>query len=88
LSSVAPVNAPFLCPKSSLSSRFSGSAAQFCATNSLSRAARPVVHGAGDELLAGARLALDEHRDARVDHLVELRDQLTASRRESMIWTV
>jgi hypothetical protein len=36
-SSCAPVNAPFLCPNSSLSSRFSGTAAQLAATKSLSR---------------------------------------------------
>jgi hypothetical protein len=39
-------------------------------------AARLVVHGAGDELLARAGLALDEHRDARVDHLAELLEEL------------
>ena len=38
-------------------------------------AARAVVHGGGDELLAHARLPLDEHRHLRVDDLVELRDE-------------
>src|SRR6185436_11595342 len=33
---------------------------------------RAVVDGRGDELLAGAGLALDEHRHARVDDLVDL----------------
>ena len=57
--SVAPVNAPFSWPNSSLSRISSGIAAQFSAKNgpfarSLSNAAR------GDELLSGARLAEDQ----------------------------
>ena len=35
-----------------------------------------IVHGRGDELLAGAGLALDEHGGARVDDLVELAEDL------------
>ena len=37
--------------------------------------ARAVVHRGGDELLADARLALDEHRDPRVDDLRELLEE-------------
>ena len=75
LSSCAPVKLPFLCPNSSLSSRFSGIAAQFWRHEELPAPARAVVHGGGDELLSDAGLALDEHRDARVDHLRQLIEQ-------------
>ena len=75
LSSCAPVKLPFLWPKSSLSSRFSGIAAQFWLDEELVAPARAVVHRGGDELLADAGLALDEHRDARVDDLVELLEE-------------
>ena len=39
-------------------------------------ALRAVVHAGRDELLARARLAFDQHADARVDHLVELTQEL------------
>ena len=60
---VAPVKAPFSWPKSSLSSRFSESAAQLMQTNG------PAARGEwrwiqlGQHLLADARLAQDEHVD-------------------------
>ena len=58
---VAPVNAPFSCPNSSLSNRLAGSAAAFIRTNvrSLRRAA--IVDGARDQFLAGAGLAKEQH---------------------------
>jgi hypothetical protein len=58
----ASVKAPRTCPKSSLSSRWRGTAAQLIATKGpwLPRAHR--VDGAGHELLARAALAGDEHR--------------------------
>ena len=64
----APVNAPRSCPKSSDSSSVSGSAAQFTFTSGPSRARRRAVDQARDQLLAGARLAGDEHRRARRRH--------------------
>ena len=57
LLALAPVNAPFTWPNSSLSSRFSGIAPQLTATNGASRRSRQVVDRARDELLAGAALA-------------------------------
>ena len=61
-SCVAPVNAPRRWPKSSLSSSVSGSAAQLTATNGPSARALGAVDAARDQLLAGAGLALDQHR--------------------------
>ena len=62
---MAPVNAPFSWPKSSLSSRVSVSAAQLMATNGLSARGTVPVHGARDQFLAGAALATDQHRRVR-----------------------
>ena len=42
----------------------------------LASAPRAVVHGGRDELLAGARFALDQHAHSRIDHLVELLEQV------------
>ena len=65
MSADAPVNAPLRWPKSSLSSSVSESAPQLTATNGSAAARSVVVDGAGDELLAGAGLAGDEHGDRR-----------------------
>ncbi len=71
LSRSAPVNAPRTWPNSSLSSSVSVSAAQFSERNGL-RARGPLrVDRARDQLLAGARLALDEDGLLGVDDLVE-----------------
>ena len=60
-SSIAPVNAPLTCPKSSLSISSSGMAAQLTSTNGPPRRRLRRVDRARDELLAGAVLAIDEH---------------------------
>ena len=73
--SVAPVNAPFSWPKISLSSSVSGIAAQLIATNGACGARAQLVDRLRDQLLAGARLAEDQHRRRRrrrlLDHLIE-----------------
>ena len=73
--SCAPVNAPFSCPKISLSSSVSGIAAQLMATNGNDGARAQLVDGLRHELLAGARLAPHEHRRRRrrrlLDHAIE-----------------
>ena len=61
----APEKAPFSWPNSSDSSRFSGIAAQFSATNGPAGAARAAMDVARQHLLAGARLAGDQHRGLR-----------------------
>ena len=66
----APENAPFSWPNSSDSSRFSGIAAQFSATNGPRGAARAAMDVARQHLLAGARLAGDQHRGLRRGHLL------------------
>ena len=53
---IAPVKAPFSWPNSSLSSNSAGMAPQLIATNGLSRRGGMFVDGAGNHLLAGARL--------------------------------
>jgi len=60
----APVKAPFSWPKSSDSRRFSCSAAQFTFTKVPDGPEGVVVNRAGDQLLAGAGLAVDQ--DGRV----------------------
>ena len=73
--SVAPVKAPFSWPKISLSSSVSGIAAQLSATNGCDDARAQLVDGLRDQLLAGARLAEDQHRGRRrrrlLQHLIE-----------------
>ena len=59
----APVKAPFSWPNSSLSSSVSGMAAQLIARNGLSAPLAVLVDGPGDQLLAGAALAEDQHGD-------------------------
>ena len=71
LSPIAPVNEPATWPKSSLSSKFSGSAPQATSTNGLSRRAPAAVDRAGDERLAGAALASDQHRGFGVGDAVD-----------------
>ena len=62
------MKAPFSWPKSSLSSRFSLSAAQWTRTKGLVATGTRVVDRAGDELLAGAALAADQHRHGGRGH--------------------
>ena len=59
--SVAPVKAPFSWPNSSLSSRVSVSAAQLRQTNGVLAARAGVVDGAGDQFLADAAFAANQH---------------------------
>ena len=80
--SAAPVKAPFSWPNSSLSSSVSGSAAQLTAMNGFAPAGREVVERLGDQLLAGAALALDQHRARDRRHLLDL-DQHFLDRRRS-----
>jgi hypothetical protein len=56
------VKAPFSWPKSSDSIRFSGIAAQLTASERALGAERVLMDATGDELLAGAAFAGDEHR--------------------------
>ena len=58
----APVKLPASWPNSSASIRFSGSAAQFMMISGPGPARRQMVKALGDQLLAGAALADDEHR--------------------------
>ena len=62
---IAPVNAPFSWPNSSLSTSSRGSAAQLTLTSGRSRRALCVVDRARHQLLAGAGLARDQHRANR-----------------------
>ena len=62
---LAPVKAPFSWPNNSDSSRVSARAAQETATNGLAARSPRVVDGAGDHLLSGAALALNQHRAAQ-----------------------
>ena len=67
---------PLTCPNSSDSSRVSGIPAQLTVTSARSDAGALAVEGGGDELLADAALAGDEHlrvraRDA-IDFFAEL----------------
>ena len=59
--SSAPVKAPLRWPNSSLSIRFSGSAPQLIGTKRHLGPEALVVHGPGDQFLAGAGLAEDQH---------------------------
>ena len=58
----ASVNAPCSCPNSASSTSVSTSEPQFTATNGKCRALAGRVNGAGDQFLAGAGLAADQHR--------------------------
>ena len=60
--SMAPVNAPRTWPKSSLSSRLSVRAPQLTRTNGRLRARAELVDRVGDQFLAGAGLAQEQHR--------------------------
>ena len=72
----APVKAPFSWPNSSLSSSVSGMAAQLRARNGALALRAVLVDGPGHQLLAGAALAGDQHRDVlggdAADGLVDL----------------
>ena len=79
-SAEASVNAPFTWPNSSLSRMFSLRAAQLSATNGLLLPRAVLVDRLGDQFLAGAGLALDQHAgvgrgDALepLDHVAHLR---------------
>ena len=70
-SPTAPVNAPATWPNSSLSSSVSGSAPQATSTNGLSRRAAAAVDGPGNQRLAGAAFAGDQHGGLGVGHGVD-----------------
>ncbi len=61
--STAPVNEPFSWPNRMLSTRFSGSRAAVDGDERLGLALALALDGAGDQLLADAALALDQHGD-------------------------
>ena len=71
---MAPVKAPFSWPNSSLSSRFSGIAAQLTEMNGLSARVRFAVDVARQHFLAGAALAGDQDRGIARRDLVGERD--------------
>ena len=64
--SEAPVKEPFSWPNRMLSTRFSGMAPQLTVTKGLALRGAFALDGAGDQLLADARFALDQHRNGRV----------------------
>ena len=76
----APLNAPRLCPKSSLSIRSRGSAAQLSATKGRP-ARRGPVDRAGHQLLAGPRLSQHQDRSAVGGDARDLREQALHGRR-------
>ena len=61
--SVAPVNEPFSWPNRMLSTRFSGMAPQLTVMNGFARALALALNGAGDQFLADAAFAFDQHGD-------------------------
>ena len=67
----APVKAPFSWPNSSLSSRLSGRAPQLTATIGEVPPLAVGVNRAGDDLLAGAALAQDQHRGVGLGHVLD-----------------
>ncbi len=71
----APVNAPFSWPNSSLSTSVGGSAAQLTRTSARLRAAAARVQRAGEQLLAGAGLAEQQHRRVHRRHLSQARER-------------
>ena len=68
---IAPVNAPFACPKSSASASGSGIAAALNSDEALIRPRAVVVNRPGDQLLAGAGLALDQDGAVHRRHELE-----------------
>ena len=66
LSFHAPVNAPFTCPNSSLSSRCSASVVHAMVTNGSPRRGLQRVDRAREHVLARAALAEQQHRDVRL----------------------
>ena len=88
LSACAPVKAPRLWPKSSLSSSVSGSARAVLGDEALVLARPRVVDRARDQVLAGAGLAGDQHRGVGLGHLLAS-PRTPASWRglEPMIWS-
>ena len=79
----APVNAPFSWPNNSLSSSVSGMAAQLMARNGRVGPLAVLIDRPGDQLLAGAALAADQHGDVLrrhpADRLVHLLHGRTAA---------
>ena len=69
LRSNAPVNAPFSCPNSSLSTRLAGIAPQLTRIIGFLERGRGGVDRVGDDFLADPALALDQHRHARARRL-------------------
>jgi hypothetical protein len=61
LAALAPVKAPLACPNSSLSSRCSGRAAQFTATNGLRLSVAAFMDKLRQQFLAGTTLGLDQY---------------------------
>jgi hypothetical protein len=78
---MAPVNAPRACPKSSLSSSVSVIAAQLTGDERAVGALGVGVDGLGDELLARAALARDEHRRVGGRDLHDAPEHLADGRR-------
>ena len=72
--STAPVNEPFSWPNSVDSTRFSGIAPQLTVMNGLACALALALDGAGDQLLADAGFAFDQHRDVRGRRALAERD--------------
>ena len=76
LSRSAPVNAPLTWPNSSLSSRLGDRAAQWTLTNGRPARGLVVVDRLGEQLLAGAALAADQHRGRAGGDLAHLLQEL------------
>ena len=81
--STAPVNEPRSWPKRALSASVAGMAPQSTTTNGLLRARARLVDGLRDELLAGARLAGDEHREVRRRGLLQALEDAAHPRRSA-----
>ena len=77
----APVNAPFSWPNSSDSSRSAGIADGVERDEGLAGARAVLVQRARDQLLAGAGLAGDQHRDARARQAADGAEHLLHGRR-------
>ena len=87
--SSAPVKLPLRWPNNSLSIRLSGNAPQLMATNGISAAVALVVDRPGDQFLAGAGFAGDEHRRiGRRDFGDQLLDAVDVGRlADKLRWT-